>query len=222
MKFKVFSIMILVLTGSYGCIKSNHKKIVVQHPDGYYKEVYYVLDDSIKDGSYQKFFPDGKLWDSCYYKNDTIEGIRKIFSNKGYIEVIENYKNGVLDGNYQVLYPEGKIKLNQTYNKGVLEGFSLAYYPNGNIKEKVTMKNNEENGSFEDYYENGKIHWKGTYLNGDNEHDTLYEYDDTGILIKKMFCQYGVCQTVWTKEKGEITDLKILPADKELLKQFNN
>ncbi|MBK7093540.1 MAG: hypothetical protein IPH57_00170 [Saprospiraceae bacterium] len=48
------------------------------------------------------------------------------------------------------------------------------------------MKNNEENGSFEDFYENGKIHWKGTYLNGDNEHDTLYEYDDTGILLKDV------------------------------------
>lgn len=220
MKFKVFLIMILVLTGGYGCIKSNNKKIVVQHPDGYYKEVFYVVDDSIKEGSYQKFFPDGKLWDSCYYKNDTIEGIRKIFSNKGYQEVTEHYKNGVLHGLYKVFYPDGGLKLKQTYNNGVLEGYSYAYYPDGKIKEKVTMKNNEENGSFEDYYENGKIHWKGTYLNGDNEHDTLYEYNDTGILIKKMFCQYGVCQTVWTKEKGKITDIKALPVSNELLKQI--
>ncbi|MGE5355284.1 MAG: toxin-antitoxin system YwqK family antitoxin [Deltaproteobacteria bacterium] len=195
-----FSFLLIIVLFT-GCFNNKHKKVVVQHPDGYYREVYFVINDSIKDGSYQKFFPDGKLWDSCYYKNDTLHGKRKIFSNKGFLEIQENYNNGILDGDYFLFYPDGKVKLKQTLINGAIEGFSYGYYPSGAIKEKVKMVKNEENGSFEEYHENGKIHWKGTYLNGNNEQDTLYEYNTEGTLIKKMFCQNGVCSTLWSIDK---------------------
>lgn len=191
--FLIYAVLIIFLSG---CLDKDHKKIVVQQPDGFYKEVYIVFRDSIKDGKYIKFYPDGKMWDSCAYKMNKLEGQRKLFSKTGQAEIIENYKDGVMDGDYFVLYPNGKPKLKQTYVDGVLTGISFGYHPNGNLREKVTMKNNEENGGFEEYYEDGKLHWKGTYLNGNNEQDTLYEYSPDGELIKKMLCQMGVCHTI--------------------------
>jgi antitoxin component YwqK of YwqJK toxin-antitoxin module len=94
------------------------------------------------------------------------------------------------------------------YNRGVLEGDVLKYYPEGAIMEKVSFKNNEENGTFEEYYNNGIVHWRGEYLNGPNEYGLLEEYDEQGILLKKMMCDSNaVCRTIWTKENGDIVPL---------------
>jgi len=209
-----FFVLIFVV---FSCIADNHKQVIVKDPDGYYTEKYFVIDDSIKDGIYLKFYADGKLSDSCYYKNDTIQGIKHIFSDKGYLEIQETYKNGILDGEYKVFYPNGKVKLKQTFKDNVLTGLSYAYYDNGNLKEKVLLKNGIENGAFEEFYKSGKIHWKGTYLNGENEQDTLYEYDLTGEVKRKLFCRKGVCYTVWTKDKGFVkNDSNVIIGD-ELL-----
>lgn len=208
-----------VLLSLSSCKFFTHKKLIVNNPNGYFREEYSVYKDSIKDGEYKKFFPDGKLMESCTYKMDSLDGERKIYTKDGKVEILENYNNGKLEGKYNVFYPNGKIKLEQTFKNGSMEGMSLLYYETGQLKEKVMMKKNEENGPFEQYYESGKIHWKGNYLEGDFEQDTLYEYDKEGILLKKMYCTYGVCQTVWTKEKGKI-NVKPLNIDPELIKKL--
>ncbi len=220
--FLFFFLTILFLSLN-SCINDGHKKIIVQDPNGFFREEYIVINDSVKDGVYLKFYGNGVLWDSCFYKNDTLQGIRKLFSDKGYLEIKENYKNGVLNGEYLVYYPNGKIKLRQYFDDGTMQDTSFAYYENGHIKEKVTFKYGLENGPFTEYYKNGKIHWKGTYLDGDNEQDTLYEYSEQGELLKKMMCYKGICFTIWTKEKGIIKRDKkeilndIIETDEELV-----
>ena len=72
-----------------------------------------------------------------------------------------------------------------------------------------SFKDNLENGPFAEYYENGNIHWEGNYLGGDFEQDTLKEFDKEGELIRILFCNKGVCQTIWTPEKGFIEMKKI-------------
>ncbi len=201
----------------YGCITDNHKQVIVEDPDGYYTEKYFVINDSIKDGIYLKYYSNGKLSDSCYYKNDTIEGTKNIYSDKGYLEIQETYKNGILEGDYTVFYPNGNIKIKQTFHNNQLSGYSYGYYENSVLKEKVFLEKGVENGPFEEYYNTGKIHWKGTYLNGENEQDTLYEFDITGKIKRKLFCKKGVCYTVWTKEKGFIKkDSNIIISDQDL------
>ena len=198
----IFPVGLLIFV--YSCINDGHKKIIVEDPNGYFREEFIVINDSIKDGVYLKYFGNGVLWDSCVYKNDTLQGVRKLFTDKGKLEIKENYKDGVLQGEYVVYFPNGKIKLLQYYKNNVMQDTSYAYYDNGTLKEKVTFKDGLENGPFIEYYKNGGVHWKGTYFNGDNEQDTLYEYSDKGELIKKMLCNRGVCFTIWTKDKGDI------------------
>ena len=183
----------------FACAENRHKKVIVKDASGFFKEEFTVIDDSIKDGTYKKYYGNGILWDSCYYKNDTLQGQRKIYDNNGNLEIIENYKDGVLDGEYLVFYPDGQIKIRQFFKDNVLSDTSYVYYKNGVLKEKVCMADNKENGPFEEYYESGVLHWKGRYLDGDNEQDTLYEYDRNGILIRKMLCDKGICHTIWKK-----------------------
>lgn len=210
-KYLVFTILISILT-VLSCTLDNHKKIIVQDPDGYFKEEFIVVNDSIKDGTYIKYYNNGKIWDSCFYKMDTLDGIRKIFSEKGNVEILETYKNGILDGPYLIYYPNGQIKFKQIFINNIMQGDSYGYYDDGSLKEEVLIVDGLENGPFKEYYKSGKVHWKGTYLEGDNENDTLYEYDLNGELATKLFCRKGVCQTVWLKDRGYVkpdTSIKI-------------
>lgn len=185
------------------------KKVVTEHPDGYYKEVYYVIDDSIRDGSYMKFYEHEILADSCSYVEGKIQGTRKLFSPQGYLEIEENYQEGIFHGPYITYYPNGQEKKIQEYVNNRIQGMVKEFYPDGRIKAEVTFVDNLENGPFTEYFENGYKHWEGFYQGGDFEQDTLKEYDQQGVLIRKLFCNKGVCQTVWTPAEGFIEPEKI-------------
>ncbi len=186
------------------CEFNDHRKVVVNDPSGYYRDEYYVVNDSIKDGQFLRFFSDGKLSDSCGYKMGKLEGIKKLYSSKGNLQTLETYKNGKLNGDYIVYYPDGNVKIKQKFIDDRLEDISYRYYPNGKIQEEVTMKNGLENGAFKEYYPSGVLHWKGLFVDGANEQDTLYEYDKNGELMRKLFCEMGYCRTFWRMKEGYI------------------
>ena len=79
----------------------------------------------------------------------------------------------------------------------------IRYYKNGQKKEEVTFENNEENGPFVEYNENGSLAAKGSYLNGDFEHGLLEIYDGQGVLVRKMNCDKGICNTTWKADHME-------------------
>jgi antitoxin component YwqK of YwqJK toxin-antitoxin module len=180
------------------------KKIVSVHPDGYFKEVYHVKEDSIKHGPYMKYFASGILADSCHYSDGKIHGERHIFSREGYLEIIETYVEGHFEGPYSTYYPNGQMKKIQHYHADKIQGEVKQFYENGNLKAIIQFLDNLENGPFKEYYENGSLHWEGFYEGGDFEVDTLTEYAQEGNIVRKLFCEKGICQTVWTPEEGYI------------------
>ena len=199
---KCFLFFSAILWG-YSCIEDVHKTIFFESPDCSFIEVYTVVNDSIKDGEYFRYYENGKLNTSCYYEKGSIEGIKKRYSDKGDLVDIETYCNGIMNGSYTVFYPNGSIKLKQIFVDDVLQGISYGYYQNGNLREKVNIKNGFENGAFEEYYPSGVLHWKGKYLSGEYEHDTLFEYNQSGHLMRKLFCQMGFCKTIWRSNKKQ-------------------
>lgn len=185
------------------------KKIVSIHPDGFYKEVYHVKDDSIKHGLYTKYYSSGMIADSCYFKDGKMEGLRYIYSNEGHLEITESYVNGNFEGPYKTFYPGGQVKKVQNYINNKIQGEVIQFHENGNRKAITQFVDNLENGPFNEFYENGNIHWEGFYEGGDYEQDSLIEYDPEGKIIRKLFCEKGICQTVWTPESGSIQPKKI-------------
>ncbi len=203
----------------YSCGHDKHRKIVVEDSGGVFREEYYVINDTIKDGKYLRFFVGGKLSDSCNYKMGKLDGIRKLYSDDGNLEIVETYKNGKLNGDYIVYYPNGKVKIKQKFVDNKIQGISYKYFLNGNMQEEVTMKNGMENGAFKEYYDNGNLHWKGFFVEGPNEQDTLYEYSKNGDLIRKLFCKIGYCRTVWRIKEGYVKlDPKLQMDDYKLKK----
>ena len=103
---------------------SDKKKVVTIHPEGYYKEVYHITADSIRNGPYMKYFAEGQLADSCYYVDNKLNGTRKLFTKEGYLEIEETYENGVFMGPYKTYYPNGKVKKLQHYKNNMILCFT--------------------------------------------------------------------------------------------------
>lgn len=197
-------LLLILLTFSILACSEYPKKITIEHPDGFFKEVYHINKDSILHGPYIKYYQNGIIADSCEFFNGHIHGTRKLYTEEGILEIEESYVNGNFEGPYITYYSNGQIKKQQQYVNNMIQGQVNQYYPSGKIKAIIEFVDSYENGPFTEYYENGNMHWQGFYQGGDFEQDTLKEFDENGSLKRKLFCEAGVCQTIWTPEKGNI------------------
>lgn len=182
------------------------KTIEIKNNKGVVIEKYQIDSDSLKTGEAKIFDDEGKLFDLSNYTKGKLNGIRTIYYKDGSIDTEENYIDDVLVGVYKQYHKNGNAMQTGSYTDGVLTGEVISYYEDGKMRESVTFVDNIEDGPFAEYYENGMKHWEGNYRNGDNEFGLLLEYDSLENVIKKMDCDtLGMCRTIWTKEKGDIT-----------------
>ncbi len=125
----------------------------------YKKEEYYISPKTYKrDGLYQMWYPNGKLWKSynyqdgllhgkckTWYQNGLVETEFTCFQNKkdgiytlwnlyGYKEIEISYKKNMFDGISRKWYHNGKIMYEHNFKNNMFDGMSISWYPNGNIK----------------------------------------------------------------------------------------
>jgi antitoxin component YwqK of YwqJK toxin-antitoxin module len=177
------------------------RPFVEVYNDGTLYESFQINSDSLKHGSYNRYFKDGNVAEEAQYENGKLNGKRIIYYHTGVIEIEEIYDMDSLEGVLNSYYPSGKKEFTCEYIKNKIQGKAIKYYESGQVMEEVLFKDNEENGPFVEYYDNGQIEWKGTYLNGDNEFGLLEQFNKSGEVIKKMECDsLGICVTVWKKD----------------------
>lgn len=166
----------------------------------------YTIDKEtlMKEGNYERFYPNGSLEEKAVYHKDTLQGERQIFHPNGQLAILEHYRDGEFVGAFASYYEDGQVEVTGQYLENAMNGTWKSYYPSGKLKAVTTFENNEENGPFEEYYENGNPQAKGTYRNGENEEGLLELYAENGTLEKKMECQKGICRTTWTAKEGEV------------------
>ncbi len=198
--FGALSILIFMIS----CDDAGH--IMEYSEDGSLYRDYYVDDDSLNHGKYLVYY-EGKneVFEEANYVHGVLEGKRTLYFENGNPEIEETYKNDKMVDTLKVYYPNGTIQRKMSYVDGVLSGSVLSYFKTGTLKEFATVEDNLENGPFKEYHPNGKLKWEGQFLNGDKEFGELTNYDSTGLMIRKMWCDsQAVCKTTWTIEKGEI------------------
>ena len=197
--------LILLLSFVLILMGCGNDKITTYYPSGEKYEVYEYKGDSLKHGPYLAYDEQGGLLEKSHYSEGKLDGVRELYSNDT-LQIREHYTKDVITGPYEVFYPDGILKMEAQFNQGKLEGIVKSYYPGGALKEEVTFENNMENGPFTEYHPNGEVMWKGSYLNGDNEFGLLQQFNEEGVLIKKMMCnEDAVCTTTWTIEDGDKT-----------------
>lgn len=197
----IFLLSILFLTCKTDALQKQTVKT------DYSSQIYFIDQDSSKQGFFVELLLNGDTLSTAEYKDNKLNGVRKIFRESGEVQTIETYSADLFHGPIITYHPNGQMETKGSYSNNVLDSLFYSYFESGELKEKVIMKDNEENGPFEEYYKDGTIHWKGTFINGPNEIGDLLEYDEEGELIKKMVCgQYRgeyICQTIWNVEMGD-------------------
>lgn len=161
-------------------------------------------DNFARQGQYQSFYPNGKIFEQSWYVNDTLHGERILFYESGALQSIEHLEHGQYSGPYLKYFENGQVSNEGQYENNEMTGIWKRYFDTGELMEEVTFSGNEENGPFRIYHKNGKISIEGTYENGENEKGELKKMDENGELVATMLCFYGACATTWSKETGDV------------------
>lgn len=184
---------------------SNSKTVEIKDDQGRVVERYQITEDSLKSGKYEVFYSSGKTKETANYLNGKLHGQRILYFENGQAEIEENYSEDKMHGLYKAYFENGQVNLEVEYVNSLMQGVLKRYYDNGQTQEEVTFVDSEENGPFKEYFSTGQVEWEGAYKNGDNEEGLLVQYLEDGSIKKKMNCTGGVCRTIWTPEKGDIT-----------------
>ena len=192
---RYITLMIMVSLLIVAC-SSTEIKEVYDDESGELIERYEIRKDNLKRHGFYERYREGKLIESANYMEDTLDGVRKIFTTEGSTLIEEEYTMGAYDGTYRKYYDSGELMLEGPYIDNKMEGKWTKYYPSGKIMEVVEMHDNAENGPFIEYYENGNLKAEGAYLDGDNEDGLLILYKEDGSIDRKMQCDKGICTTI--------------------------
>lgn len=162
--------------------------------------------DSLMQGAYTAYDERGVLLERATYADGELDGTRTIYYPSGAVQIEETHAGGAFAGPYRTYFPDGQLELSGQYVNNVAEGVWTGYYPDGTKKEEVTFADNIEQGPFREWYSNGQLKAEGTYKDGDNEDGELVLYDLQGAVQKRMYCEAGVCRTVWRAETADAAD----------------
>ncbi|MCB0636489.1 MAG: toxin-antitoxin system YwqK family antitoxin [Lewinella sp.] len=206
MRTALFTLVILatLLAACKSNSKSAHLETVEETDEYGYLEVYQRRkSDFAREGWYQLINQDGVVIEAAQYEHDTLQGQRILFYDTGDTNIVETYHLGLFDGPYRVYREDGSLSVSGQFTNNVREGEWYGYYDNGAVKEIVMFQDNLENGAFTEYHPNGKLKAEGYYRDGDNEDGQLKIYNENGELVKRMDCDMGRCNTVWSADETD-------------------
>jgi len=159
----------------------------------------------LKNGTLERFYPDGSKSEKATYVEDKLHGNREVYHENGKLMASESYVEDVFDGPYKSYSESGELLSEGNYQNNAMEGTWTFYYPTGELKERVLFTHGDENGPFEEFHQNGKKKAVGSYKGGDYEHGDLSLYNTDGVLVKKMNCNMGRCETSWLNDEEGVS-----------------
>lgn len=121
-----------------------------------------IYENTLKEGVWLNYYPDGEVAQKITYKNDVRQGPWKQFFNNGKLKLEARYENDELEGRMVVYYPDGSVNISGTYHSGMKEG-EWVYFTGDAEKIKV-----EE-------YANGHLMHAEVYIEEEVLPDTIPE-----------------------------------------------
>ena len=94
-----------------------------------------TLKKGIKTGVRKIYNKDnGQLIGEENYRNDTLEGAKKLWHDNGDLYLVSNYKKGILDGAYEIYHQGQKPYVKGTYSGNQKAGIWSYYTINGELR----------------------------------------------------------------------------------------
>ena len=139
-----------------------------------------IIDDKF-NGIAKSYYESGALESETLFKNDKINGIAKSYYESGELEKETPYKNDEINGLEKTYYKSGKIETETPYKNDKIDGLEKLYYESGKIEIERQYINGQSYIS-KSYYENGKIEKIQNFKKGDDGHNGVKIYYESGEL----------------------------------------
>lgn len=190
--------------------------------------------DGLKQGYWQKNYPNGNLMYKGHFKNGKPVGEMRRYYETGELKAIMSfrknsekvytqffYDDGEIagEGNYvnnkkdsiwtYYSYYSGAITSTETYVNGVKHGIEKKYYNNGTVSEEIEWSQDMKHGQWNQYFEDGVVKLKTTYYYNKLNGSYSFYWPNGNIYILGNFVdnkQHGVWSffTDDGKKKSEI------------------
>jgi antitoxin component YwqK of YwqJK toxin-antitoxin module len=100
------------------------------------------------------------------YKDDLLDGPRRVFAKGAFIAEEAYYKKGAKNGQYTSWYLIHNVKEKCNYVNDKREGKATWYYESQKVAAEYNYKNGEMDGATKSYNENGNLEATDTYIAG--------------------------------------------------------
>lgn len=166
-----------------------------------------------KTKSTRHFWESGKLQQEATYKNDTLDGVRKMWYGSGQLQKESFYEMGQLKGASKTFYEDGDPQEVSTYTiikvngrpRSVMDGVQKNYSPGGKPQKEVNYKEGKKEGVEAEWYASGTKKRETTFK-GDHKMGPYSYWNEGGNLMAKG--AYDTLQKLNYNKEPRIDEVK--------------
>lgn len=150
MRYFLFFLLAAYLCCVYQCQQANPKpdvedQAVLNEQKTYYssgelKSKGYINEDSLREGRYQEYLPDGQLVRSIEYLDGRPHGSYVTFSAAGDTVSVHTYQEGLPKGAFRWYRANGQLQQEGEKVKGHTHGLARAFYENGGLQSLINYR----------------------------------------------------------------------------------
>jgi antitoxin component YwqK of YwqJK toxin-antitoxin module len=174
--------------------------------------------DSLKQGMWKTFYPDGMVKTEVNYADDKMNGYLKEYSAKGSLDKMTKYVNGKEKLNAPELakldvksdyYEGGILKFQGTYKDGVAVGIHREFSKDGKVTgakvyadgvltgEGIIDTIGRLQGNWKEYYPGGELKSQGNYDNSKRVGEWVFYYQNGKTEQRGKYDKKGKAQGEW-------------------------
>ncbi len=159
-----------------------------------------VIVDSLKEGVWQYFYPDGRLEAIEPYLHNRLNGKVIYYDDRLNVIARENWQDGLQEDSSIYYYPNGKVEKKGVFHDGLYEGLWLFYYKNGKIKRTGYYRNGLPDGHWIYYSASSQKLQEGDYKMNLEVGEWLF-YNNQGRLKYSGDFRSGEKTGIWYRYK---------------------
>lgn len=188
-------LLIIYLFPIYQCqspsavpLPSAKKALVIQktyYSSGELKSEGFINEDSLREGTYQEYLPDGQLVRSIEYLDGRPHGRYVTFSNTGDTVSVHDYQAGLPVGRFRWYRPNGQLQQEGEKVEGHTEGIARAYYEDGTLQSLINYRRGQKYKDGQWYYPSGRLQ-RWAYFGSIGQECFRLNFTDQGTIHSSM------------------------------------
>ena len=143
--------------------------------------------NGLKQGYWEKFYPNGKMQYKGTFKNNKPIGEFKRFNQEGALIAVMNHNENSNKVYTKFYYPGKVLQAEGYYIDRKKDSIWIYYTENGDKINEVSYLFDIKNGTEKKYYKNGAVSETSEWKNGNQDGLTMRYYDDGKVMMRIMY-----------------------------------